>query len=147
MKTFIILITFIVLTSCASIFSKSTYTINIASNPSELKYEIFDVVGNAVESGTTPAQISLEARFAPYLVVVKNGTETKGTSIKGTIDPWFWGNLVFLNLALAGIATDSGSGAMAKIPKSSRDILIDFNIQKSQDELEMAIPKSIKEIN
>ncbi|MGE4415546.1 MAG: hypothetical protein AB7D08_09530, partial [Bacteroidales bacterium] len=59
--TAFMVVTAIVLSSCASILSKSSYPLTINSNPSNAKVSITDRKGMEIYLGNTPAVVKLKA--------------------------------------------------------------------------------------
>ncbi len=106
--------------SCATIFSKSTYPVTINTNPPGAKIIIKDRDGKEVFLGTTPATVNLDAdagyfRKGKYQVTfMKNGYETKVIPINAKLDGWYFGNIL-LGGVIGMLIIDPASGAMYKI--------------------------------
>lgn len=89
------------ISSCASIVSKSSYPISIKSSPSEAKIVITNKKGIDIYTGYTPATLNLEAspgffEKAHYQVrFTKNGYDTKEVPVNFKLDGWYFGNILF----------------------------------------------------
>ena len=88
------------LSSCASIFSKSSYPIYISSAPGEANFVIKNIDGIEIYSGRTPKTLKLQAssgffKKARYQVTfTKNGYYRKTVPIEFKIDGWYFGNIL-----------------------------------------------------
>ena len=112
------------LTGCASIISKSEYSVSLQSSPSGAQITIIDERGSIVHKGTTPTMVTLKASTgffngADYTVNAKlaNG-ETSTTSIRSEIDGWYIANLLFGGI-IGLLIVDPATGAMYKLPESA----------------------------
>ncbi len=117
----IALLSFIfLLTSCASIVSKSSYPISINSSPSESKITITNKKGVEIYRGSTPATLKLDAgngyfSKAHYQVKFeKEGYATRNVPVNFKLDGWYIGNLVFGGF-IGFLIVDPASGAMFKL--------------------------------
>lgn len=114
------LATLMLSTSCASIVSNSKYNVSINSNPSQATVRVLDRKGSEVASGQTPVTFKLKAgsgffRSAKYtLVFSKDGYEDLHIPLNASLDPWFFGNLVFGGF-IGFLIVDPATGAMWKI--------------------------------
>ena len=124
MKIFLIISMATVFTSCARLFSTSTYLVSLESNPSESNVVVTDWNGNKVYNGKTPASVSLNAsqgyfKRAYYtLSFTKEGYNEMTIPVTCGVDAWYWGNL--LNIGLQGwvigfLIVDPLTGAMYRI--------------------------------
>jgi hypothetical protein len=110
----------LLLSSCASIVSKTSYPIAINSTPSEAQISVTDKKGKEIYLGKTPAAISLAsgAGFfskAEYQVKFSlPGYDTKVIPIAFKLDGWYWGNILIGGL-LGMIIVDPATGAMWKL--------------------------------
>ena len=110
----------LIFSSCASIFSKSSYPITIKSTPSEAKISIKDKRGIEIFTGETPASLNLKASSgffekARYQVTFsKNGYDKKTVPVEFKIDGWYFGNLLVGGL-LGMLIVDPATGAMYKL--------------------------------
>jgi hypothetical protein len=113
-------LTVLLLSSCASIVSKSSYPISINSNPSEAKISITDKKGVEVYSGNTPATLKLKAGSgffgkAQYQVKFeKNGYDSKIVPVHFKLDGWYFGNIL-LGGVIGMLIVDPATGAMYKL--------------------------------
>jgi hypothetical protein len=118
-RTCIIFFLFL-LTSCASIVSKSSYPVFIDSNPTESRLTVTDKKGQIVYQGKTPKTLKLNASAgyfsrAAYIIKIEHEDfETSTTTIEAKIDGWYFGNIVFGGF-IGFLLVDPLTGAMYKI--------------------------------
>lgn len=114
--------TVLLLSSCASILSKSSYPISINSSPTEAKISILDKKGIEIYRGTTPTTLKLKAGSgffgkAQYQVKFeKNGYESKTVPVYFKLDGWYFGNLL-IGGVIGMLIIDPATGAMYKLEK------------------------------
>lgn len=110
----------LILSSCASILSKSSYPITIKSTPSKSKISIINKKGFEIYTGKTPASLELSAgngffSKASYSVrFEKEGYSTKIVPINFKIDSWYFGNILFGGV-IGLLIVDPATGAMYKL--------------------------------
>jgi hypothetical protein len=110
----------LVITSCASIVSSSSWPISINSSPSEAKISIKDKKVIEIYSGNTPATLKLKsgAGFfskARYQVTFeKIGYDKKVVPVEFKLNGWYFGNIIFGG-PLGLLIIDPATGAMFKI--------------------------------
>lgn len=110
----------LLVTSCASIVSKSSYPISINSAPSEAKIVIKDKKGIEIFSGQTPATLKLAAGSgffgkARYQVTfTKDGYQSKTVPVEFKLDGWYFGNIL-LGGVIGMLIVDPATGAMYKL--------------------------------
>ena len=127
-----------ILSSCASIVSKSSYPVSIQSSPSGAKFRIKDEIGNVVHSGLTPATVTLDASDgyfskAKYTVEYKkDGLDTQTATIYPTIDGWYIANILFGGF-IGLLIVDPLTGAMYKLPKLINSSLSDDNFSNNEN--------------
>ncbi|MCK3685227.1 hypothetical protein [Maribellus sp. YY47] len=120
LKTTAFILAVLLLTSCASIVSKSIYSVSINSTPSEANISITSEKGKEVYNGNTPAVVDLKAgdgffKKASYSVKFsKSGYEEKVVPIYFKLDGWYWGNILFGGL-IGMLIVDPATGAMYKL--------------------------------
>ena len=51
-----------IFTSCATIVSDSDYVVQVSSNPSDANFKITNSSGTVIQTGKTPASVSLSAK-------------------------------------------------------------------------------------
>lgn len=118
--TSVLVVSLIILSSCASILSKSTYPLSINSNPNNAKVSITDKRGKEIFLGTTPAIVKLKAgdgffSKAEYQVRFSSpGYDEKIVPITFKIDGWYFGNIL-IGGVLGMLIVDPATGAMWKI--------------------------------
>ena len=111
-------------TGCASIISKSDYSVIINSQPNKAKFSIIDNEGMIIFSGRTPSTIILSAgsgfwKGAKYTVKFeKDGYVSEEIKIKRGIDGWYIiGNFGFGGL-IGWLIVDPATGAMWTLEKN-----------------------------
>ncbi len=110
----------ILLTSCASIVSKSSWPITINSTPSEAKIIITDKRGVEIYTGNTPATLKLKSgdgffSKARYQVTFdKPGYDKKVVPVEFSLNGWYFGN-IFLGGFLGMLIVDPATGAMYRL--------------------------------
>ncbi|RIJ47928.1 hypothetical protein D1614_12435 [Maribellus luteus] len=155
LKTTAFILAVLLLTSCASIVSKSIYSVSINSNPSEANISITTEKGKEVFNGNTPAVVDLKAgdgffKKASYSVKFsKSGYEEKVVPIHFKLDGWYWGNIIFGGL-IGMLIVDPATGAMYKLDNDFiSETLSPQNISADQTRLQIyelnAIPDHWKE--
>ena len=109
------------LTACASIVSRSEYAVLIDTEPTGAAIEVTNRKGERVHTGTAPTTVSLAADagfFSSQSYTVNatlDGYETQVSTLKGSMDGWYIGNLLFGGL-LGFLIIDPATGAMWKLP-------------------------------
>lgn len=120
----------ILLSSCASIVSKSTYPVSINSSPNGANVSITNANGATVYSGTTPSLTNLKASKKymsgeKYTVTItKEGYQDQTIYITSKIDGWYWGNILFGGL-IGMLIVDPLTGAMYKLNTNSLNVSLD----------------------
>ena len=110
----------ILFSSCASMFTKTSYPVTINSDPNGAKISIENRKGEIVYSGKTPAIVNLNAsskymsgeRFT--VTLTKPGYEEQKIHINSEIESVYWGNIFFGGL-IGMLVIDPLSGAMYKL--------------------------------
>jgi len=106
--------------SCASIFSRSKYPVNISTLPQGAAISIKNAEGTEVYTGVTPATVTLKAsagflKKASYICTLSlAGYETKVVPIDYKIDGWYFGNILIGGL-IGLLIIDPATGAMWKL--------------------------------
>ena len=110
----------LIMTSCASIVSKSSWPVTINSSPSEAKISIKDKKGIEIYTGTTPATLKLKSGSgffskARYQVTFeKVGFDKKVVPVEFKLNGWYFGNIIFGG-PLGLLIIDPATGAMFKL--------------------------------
>ena len=140
MKAFLLIVISLIMSSCASILSRSDYVVHIRSIPSQANFKIVNRFGDVVESGTTPRFVSLPASAgfftrADYLITVTApGYEDRSYNLRAIIDPLYYVNILFGGPGLLGmLVVDPLTGAMYKLPINMVDLYLD-EIQAQSDQ-------------
>ncbi len=135
--TLLIGATFIILSGCATIVSKSVYPISITSNPPGAKITVMDRNGINIYTATTPATLKLNAGAgyfvkASYTVTFEMpGYQSVTVPVYFSVDGWFYGNIA-LGIIFGGIIIDPLTGAMWKLDTKT----IDETLAKSSASLD-----------
>lgn len=108
------------ITSCASIFGKSSYPVSINTNPNGANISITDKKGKEVYKGQSPATVTLKsgAGFfskAEYQVKISaNGYAEQIVPVIYKLNGWYFGNLLIGGF-LGMLIIDPATGAMWKL--------------------------------
>jgi len=121
-KTLSVIVIITILSSCASIVSKSSWPLTVNTNPNGAKVEITDKKGVVVYNGNTPATMSLKSGagfFAKQSYKVKltmDGYGEKIIPVECKLNGWYIGNIVFGGL-IGLLIVDPATGAMYKLDR------------------------------
>jgi len=102
---------------CATIVARSTQTMTVTSVPDGATLKITNKSGMAIHNGTTPATVTLKkgrGYFKPetyMLHLEKQGFYARDISIRGEVNGWYFGNILFGGL-IGLLAVDPATGAM-----------------------------------
>jgi uncharacterized protein YceK len=105
---------------CASIVSKSTYPVQISSNPAGAAVTVKDKNGMEAFTGTTPTTAMLSAGKSYFssarytLTFTKPGYATTTRVLDSSLDLWYLGNLLFGGL-IGMLIVDPITGDMWKL--------------------------------
>jgi hypothetical protein len=111
----------LLLSGCASIFSGSTQSVTVNSEPAGAAVTVLNGAGNQVHSGTTPATFQLTRgkgyfRSENYTISLqKDGFAAKEINVTGNINGWYFGNILIGGL-IGMLAVDPLTGAMYSFP-------------------------------
>ena len=106
--------------SCATLFTPTSYPVHINSNPPGANINIVDKRGLEIYSGVTPASVRLSAgagffsRAEYRITFSKAGYVDKTVFIHSGIDGWYFGNIL-IGGVLGMLIIDPATGAMWKI--------------------------------
>lgn len=120
---------FVLLTGCATIITGSTDNVIINSNPSGVPFTIQNKQGVIVTSGVTPTTVILkkgDGYFDSQIYRVNYsllGYYPQTTVLGSTLNPWYFGNLLFGGIIIGGVIVDPLTGAMWHLPKETNSIL------------------------
>lgn len=118
----ILAVTFMALSGCSSIVSKSDYPVSINSSPDGASFVITNKSGQTVHSGQTPSTITLSSsagyfKGEAYTVSLsKEGYASKDYTFNSTVDGWYFGNLL-LGGVIGMLIVDPATGAMYNLPE------------------------------
>ena len=136
------LISVVLFSSCATIFTKTKYQLMVNSNPDGATLVITDKKGNDVYVGTTPASLMLKSSSgffsgAEYRVRISHpGYNDKIVTVSSKIEGWYFGNLLFGGL-LGILIIDPATGAMWRLDTSQ--IFADLAPSQANNTLELKI--------
>jgi len=107
-------------TGCASIVSRSVYPVTIDTIPPGASIVVRDKVGKVLFKGTAPTTLTLKA-YSGYFSPARYDVDAtlpgynpgKG-QIRGTLDPWYVGNVLFGGL-IGLLIVDPATGAMWRL--------------------------------
>ena len=131
-QSILLFTTVVLLSSCASIVSKSSYPVSIRTNPAGANVSITDKKGKEVYKGQSPAVVTLKSGagfFAKAEYQVKLSSPTfadKVIPVNYKLNGWYFGNLLFGGV-IGMLIIDPATGAMWRI----QDPVIDENLVKS----------------
>lgn len=103
--------------SCASIFTKSTYPLTINSNPSGADITITNKKGKVVYQGQSPAIVKLKSSAgymskAEYVVKLStSGHDDYMVTVGADIEGWYFANILLGGL-IGMLIVDPATGAM-----------------------------------
>ena len=109
------------LSSCASIFNRTTQPVKVTSEPAGLSFVVTDEGGGRVGSGTTPGEVRLDTspgyfRGASYTFTFSQGGKPLGTrTLTAHVSGWYFGNILVGGL-VGMIVIDPLTGAMFTLP-------------------------------
>ena len=115
----------LLLTSCATIFTRAAYPFTINTDPNGAKVTITNSEGQIVFQGTTPANTRLKSsrgymKDEQYtLTFSKEGFEDKMVKILSRFDGWYIGNILIGGL-IGMLIVDPLSGAMYRFKRDDR---------------------------
>jgi len=119
--TALLLIPCVLLTSCATIVSKSNYPVEITSNPAGAKFTLKENKQNTIlHQGVTPTTVTLPASYGYFkpasytLEFTKKGSTPQTIQVNSAIDGWYFGNILFGGL-IGMVIVDPLTGAMWKL--------------------------------
>ncbi|MFA5206835.1 MAG: SHOCT domain-containing protein [Lentisphaeria bacterium] len=128
--------TFVLANGCASIVSKSKWPVTINSTPDGATVTIKNKKGESVHKGVTPMTVTLPSDSGYFsqakyqFIFEKEGCQPGNLQISSTINPWYFGNIVFGGL-IGLCIVDPATGAMWKLEKSQHITLI--NLKHTDD--------------
>lgn len=141
--------------NCATIVSKSSYPVSIATEPRGAQIIISDKKGKEIFKGNSPAVVKLKAGAgyfsrAEYQVNVSApGYQEKILPITFKLNGWYFGNLLLGGL-IGMLIIDPASGAMWKIDNGMDDIQVSLvnsttSLSPSLKIIELAdVPENLK---
>jgi hypothetical protein len=95
------------ISGCSTLVNGSSQSVSINSNVSDAQ-----VTWNGAPIGKTPLTTQVKRASSAQLTVSKDGYETKTITLDTSIEPIFWGNVIFGGFL--GSTTDGANGNMYK---------------------------------
>lgn len=134
------------LSSCATIVSKSVWPVRIGSSPEGADVTITDIgEGKKVHTGKTPTTVTLSSKGGYFkgktyrVEISKEGYTTQSTEIRSTINGWYIGNLLFRGL-IGLLIVDPFIGAMWTLdPKDVNFILEKKTARLPSDQRDLSV--------
>lgn len=130
-SSLLLLVCFMLTSSCASIVSKSDWPVRIASTPDGADVTITDITdGRKVHVAKTPTSCTLSSRSGffkgrTYKVdIAKEGYATQTTEIRSVINGWYIGNLLFGGL-IGLLIVDPATGAMWTLDNKDINLILE----------------------
>ena len=137
------LVSIFLFSSCATIFTKTKYSLMVNSNPDGANLVVTDKKGNEIYSGTTPTSLMLKSSSgffsgAEYhFRISMSGYADKVVTVSSKIEGWYWGNLL-LGGVLGMLIIDPATGAMWKL--DAKQVYVDLiPSSQSNNNLELKI--------
>lgn len=134
-----------IFTSCATILSDSDYVVQVSSNPSDANFKITNSSGTVIQTGKTPASVSLSAKKgffsgAKYNISFdKPGFASQNVQVSADIDGWYIGNLLFGGF-IGFLIIDPMTGAMWKLdPVANASLSKSISQNKEADQKQLHI--------
>ena len=119
-KTITFIAIVMVLSSCASIVSRSSWPLTVKSQPVGAKVQITNRQGISVFTGQTPATILLKSSAGfftaeSYLVkLTLDGYAERTIPVSCRLNGWYFGNIIFGGL-IGLLIVDPATGAMYRL--------------------------------
>lgn len=121
---FLLALVLATVSGCATIVSKTSYPVVVATNPPGAMVTIENHAGKEVFRGSSPAAVRLKSgggffKGATYVVrISKEGYADKMVQVSSTLNGWYFGNLVFGGL-VGMLIVDPATGAMFKLENTA----------------------------
>lgn len=128
----------ILLPSCASIVSKTSYPVSINSHPLGANLSIVNKKGIEVYRGNTPATVILKPASKymsgeQYLVTFSApGYDSQTVTISSSLNGWYWGNILFGGL-IGWLIVDPLTGAMYKLNDAPINVTLGQTLNTSEN--------------
>lgn len=143
-----ITVMFILISSCASIVSRSNWPMIVNSDPSGAAITISNRSGAEVYKGTTPANVKLKSaakffKMESYKIKFQlSGYDTKEIPVECKLNGWYWGNILLGGL-IGMLIVDPATGAMYKLDTKS----VNENLSKTKLSTETEYQLKVYSIN
>ncbi len=117
----LLIITNLLFTSCATIFSGTKQTVSFNSNPPDADVITVMKNGSELTIGRTPCTVEIKKKTKNIKFVKQDyNTETYNLRKNISINPWYWADIasiVFLGTGFIPTAIDLIDGAWMKLPE------------------------------
>jgi len=136
-KWMVAMLAAVMASGCSSIVSKSDYPVSLDSTPSGAAYVLTNSKGVRVDSGVTPATVTLPSSAGYFqgekytLSVSMQGYSSRDYTFTASLDGWYFGNLLFGGLP-GMLIVDPLTGAMFNLPEHVHVPLDASNNNKGQ---------------
>lgn len=107
----------LLLPSCASVFNRSNQPVKISSNPSGLSFKVTNSSNELINSGVTPATVTLKTSASymkpeTYAIAFsKKGKDIGRQNLTASISGWYFGNILIGGL-IGALVVDPLTGSM-----------------------------------
>lgn len=101
-----LLISIVLMQGCATIVSGRSQEVTFQSSPDGAIVKV-----NGRPLGKTPLTINMKRADGQTLSIEKDGYKPVTTELTTSLEPWFWGNLIFGGSGLFSSTTDKVTGA------------------------------------
>ncbi len=135
-------VTAVLMSGCASYISESSWPVAIKSVPEAAVFTITNKKGEKIRTGTSPAIVYLESSAGFFegesytLHFTKPGFQETTTTLKASLNGWYWGNLFFGPIGF--LVIDPLTGAMFRLPETfTADLTAQVNGALSPAELKV----------
>ena len=93
---------FVSVQGCATVFSGTSKTVNISSNPPKADFTLAKIKGwnntrTVIEMGQTPQNVTIQRRGNYVVTFDKEGYQSKTTRIKTTTNGWMYLDIALLS--------------------------------------------------
>ncbi len=115
------------LSACATIIGSTTQPVTFKSSPEGASLTVTNRAGEKIHTGVTPATVTLN-RGAGYFKAEsytvkyeKDGYAPKEFVVAGSVNGWYFGNIIFGGLVVGMLIVDPLSGAMFTLDSDKVD--------------------------
>lgn len=127
-------------TSCASLFSESSYPVRINSEPAGADFRVENRMGDVVSTGTTPTTVNLRSSMGYFtreeykVIVVDSEGMEHIQQITFHVDGWYYAGNFFIGGPVGWLIVDPITGAMYTIDEHAQNINFNLGGSASADD-------------